>query len=111
MAPPGRVVTEFTAEAAHPYLSFVTMLAPSPDWFTGVSVLPPMGDGAWVAEAGATLWVWDAGTDGGASHAAENDDTRPRAVVRLLASPHVLDDGGLRPVGRAIVRRTAEGSP
>jgi hypothetical protein len=108
---PGRRTAEFTAEADHPYMSFVTMLAPSPDWFTGVSALPLTNKGAWIDAAEAMLWVWDAGTDGGATYAAENDDTQPRAVVRLLASPHVLDDGGLRPVGRVIIRRLADAAP
>jgi hypothetical protein len=34
---PGKIGAAFTADEAHPSVSVVMMVAPSPDWFTGVS--------------------------------------------------------------------------
>ncbi len=77
----------------------VTMVAPSPDWFTGVAGLMLLRKGQWVAGLTVPLWAWDAGTDSGATFTAKNQDTQPRESVRLIAAPHFLAAGGLRAVG------------
>ena len=103
---PGTIRTTFRTTADHPFVSFITMLAPSPDWFTGVADVDLRRDGEWIESVELPLWVWDSGTDNGATFTAANDDTQPRQSVRLLASRHFLGAGGLVPVGTAILRRT-----
>ena len=61
----GTLSIEFSATEAHPFVSAVTMLAPSPDWFTGVADAPLRENGAWIEGAEIPLWVWDAGVDAG----------------------------------------------
>ena len=97
--------TRFEARAEHPLVSFVTMIAPSPDWFTGAADVALMTRGRWVEEVVVPLWAWDGGTDGGATYEAPNQDTPPRQSVRLLATAHFLRPGGLLPVGSATIRR------
>ena len=97
---------EFDASADYPLVSFVTMLAPSPDWFTGVASVPLYGKGAFVDRIEGVLWAWDAGTDSGVTYIAENDETQPAESIRLLATPHFLTDKGLLPVGKYVISRS-----
>ncbi|MEO1329004.1 MAG: spondin domain-containing protein [Pseudomonadota bacterium] len=101
----GTVRAEFEATERHALVSFATMLAPSPDWITGVASVPLRAEGAWVARIEAPLWVWDAGADSGETYAAKNAETQPRQSVRLLATPHALTPDGLQGVGRAVFTR------
>ena len=102
---PGEIRARFEARAEHPLVSFVTMIAPSPDWFTGAADVALMTRGRWVEEVTVPLWAWDGGTDGGATYEAPNQDTQPRQSVRLLATAHFLGPQGLLPVGSATIRR------
>src|SRR5258706_7367147 len=45
---PGSVTMTFAVEEAFPYVTLVSMLAPSPDWFVGVSGLSLRANGAWI---------------------------------------------------------------
>jgi len=105
---PGRVALEIAATRDHPLLSLVTMLAPSPDWFTGIADVALIVDGDWIDAATAPLWIWDSGTDAGETYAAANSDRQPQESIRLLATPHVLGPDGLTPAGRAHLRRIVE---
>lgn len=104
-AAPGGVTTTFEATPAHPLVSFVTMLAPSPDWFTGAADVPLRVDDRWIDEIEFAIWAWDSGTDDGDTYDAANADTQPRESVRLLATPHFLTADGLVPMGTARLRR------
>lgn len=83
---PGSVSLTFMVEESKPLVTLVSMLAPSPDWFVGVSALPLLENGEWVVEREVTLWAWDAGTDSGATFAADNDDTQPPEPIRRIDS-------------------------
>ncbi len=102
---PGNVSSIFRTTKDHPLLSVVTMLAPSPDWFTGVSAVSLLADGKWIDAISLPLWVWDAGTDSGTTFTSMNLDTQPRESVRLLATPHFLNDGGLIKIGTISIER------
>jgi len=96
---PGTLGASFTADEAHPFVSVVAMVAPSPDWFTGVSTVPLRTATGWVDTVTLPLWVWDAGTDHGTTYKADDADAQPRQSTRLNASPHFLGTAGLKPVG------------
>ena len=102
---PGTLEASFTADAAHPFVSVVAMVAPSPDWFTGVSSVALQANGKWVDAITLPLWVWDAGTDHGTVHHAADADAQPRQNTRLAAGPQFLGDKGLRPVGTVTFTR------
>ncbi|MDX1514976.1 MAG: spondin domain-containing protein [Gammaproteobacteria bacterium] len=102
---PGSILSEFEASEDHPLVSFVTMLAPSPDWFTGAASIRLRADGAWRDRVEGQLYAWDAGTDSGKSYLAENSETQPAESIRLLATPHFLTASGLLPVGRYLIER------
>jgi len=107
---PGTLSATFTADAAHPYASVVAMVAPSPDWFTGVSNVSLRKGDQWVDTATYTLFAWDAGTDSGTTYHAPDADTQPRQTVRLNAAPQFLDGMNMKPVGTVTftrIRKTA----
>ena len=83
---PATVSLEFTAVSSHPFVTLVSMLAPSPDWFVGVSALPLMEDGAWRARVEVALALYDAGTDDGAVFTAANADSDPAEPIAALTS-------------------------
>lgn len=95
----------FATTTEFPLFSFVTMIAPSPDWFTGIADFALYEDGDWVEEAALTLWAWDSGTDFGSTYTSPNDDSQPQQSVRLLATPHFLTASGLVPMGTITIRR------
>ncbi len=107
---PGKISATFTIDAEHPYVSAVAMVAPSPDWFTGVSKVSLRKDGNWVERATYTLFAWDAGTDSGTTYQSPDADTMPRQSIRMNAAPQFKGEDGLKPVGTVTftrIKRTA----
>lgn len=72
---------DVTVDLAHPFVSLVTMLAPSPDWFVGVRDVSLLTGGQWTERAVVDLANYDAGTDSGTSWTSPNADTRPAGVI------------------------------
>lgn len=65
-------------------VSFASMIAPSPDWFIGVSGLNLYSSNKWVADTTVQLFVYDAGTEEGDVFGYNNPPTMPQQPVRLL---------------------------
>ena len=97
---PDSIVISFSVKETHPFLTLVSMLAPSPDWFVGVSSLPLRDENGWIDLIEIDLFAWDAGTDSGISYTSANQATvPPETISRVLASP-MLVNGVVTPVGR-----------
>ena len=91
---PSMVSLEFDAVSTHPFVTLVSMVAPSPDWFVGVPALPLMEDGAWRERIEVSLRVYDAGTDDGTVYDADDADTDPaEPITRLTESDAGFEDG------------------
>ena len=83
----GTATADFTIEVSgeHASVTLASMLAPSPDWFVGVSGLPLLGsDGHWVHQAKVDLFPYDAGTENGERFSLNNDATTPQGVITSL---------------------------
>lgn len=92
-------------DADAPLLTLVTMLVPSPDWFVGVSGLDLRDGDGWTEARVVNLYVYDAGTDDGATYTSPNADVDPqRPTARLDAAPF-FHDGEPAPVGTSTFRR------
>ena len=90
---PGSVSMTFTASESHAYVSLVSMLAPSPDWFVGVNGLALRDGAGWIQEIIVPLDVYDAGTDSGPTYTSANDDTDPAEdIVKIEESPFKVGD-------------------
>lgn len=98
---PGQEAIEITVTQEHPRVTAVSMIAPSPDWFVGVSGENLLEEGKWADQRVVRLFALDAGTDSGTSYLAANVDTVPRQPIRQLEGVPFL---GV-PVGHLIFRR------
>jgi len=83
---PGRVtIRDVVVRLDDPLVTLVTMIAPSPDWFVGVTGYSLLnGLGHWTDERSVVLYPLDAGTDDGPSYTSDNDDTSPREPIHNL---------------------------
>ena len=78
----------FDVNVDFPLVTLVSMIAPSPDWFVGVSSLSLLEEGSWLGSVVVELFAYDAGTDGGVIYTSPNEATEPRAnISRITASP------------------------
>ena len=61
------------------------MVAPSPDWFVGVSGLPLLDDqGRWLRSHEVNLYPWDAGSEQGSEFSRNNLATSPQGVITSI---------------------------
>ena len=69
----------------HPRVTLVTMIAPSPDWFVGVSGLSLLdASGNWLPSHEVKLYPWDAGTENGDEFSLSNPATSPQGVITSI---------------------------
>jgi hypothetical protein len=98
-ASPGTVAFEFDISPGHPLVTLVTMVAPSPDWFAGVSGLRLLENGAWVDQRVVSLTPWDAGTDSGLSFRSPDERTLPPQPISRIVTPPLAVSGQVAPLG------------
>ena len=82
----GSVQVEFDITESHPLFSMVSMIAPSPDWFIGVSGLDLREGGEWRENVTIELFPYDAGTDSGVTYESTDVDTQPREPIQRITS-------------------------
>ena len=97
---PGSVSLTFDLNSDYPLVSLVSMLAPSPDWFVGVSGYA-LGNGEdhWPVEEVITLYTYDSGTDNGITYTAPDSDTQPPDPIEMIVGFPFFYDGEVRAVG------------
>lgn len=75
-------------DQSKPFITLISMIAPSPDWFVGVSGLPLQSNGQWLQNLRLELTPYDAGTEAGNGFSLSNSATSPtQAISRLENSP------------------------
>jgi hypothetical protein len=85
---PGVLAADFTATPDHPLATVVTMIAPSPDWFVGVTGLDLRDGNGWADEVVVDLFPFDAGTDSGPAYTSPDQDTLPHEpIAPITGSP------------------------
>ena len=78
-------LTGVTLTTDHPRVTLLTMVAPSPDWFVGVSGLSMLDNlGGWRESRTVELHPFDAGTEEGTGFSVTNDDTDPHERIGSL---------------------------
>lgn len=107
---PGSVSLEFEASQTHPLVTLVSMVAPSPDWFVGVSGLPLFENGRWVDERRIDLVPWDAGTDSGSTFASPDLITAPAQPVSRIVTAPLSPGGRVAPLGTFTFTRLSPAS-
>ena len=96
---PGTVSLDFRIQSDAPLVTLVSMVAPSPDWFVGVSALSLVQNGAWVDELKVDLFAHDAGTDSGTTYAAPDEPSTPRMPIRPIRGRPLAVNGYAAPMG------------
>jgi hypothetical protein len=102
---PGRVDMEFEIGRDFPLVTLVTMVAPSPDWFVGVSGLSLIVGGDWTSELSVPLYAYDAGTDSGEAFLSPDQATMPREGIARIQGGPFLVGGTAPPLGTFTFRR------
>jgi hypothetical protein len=102
---PDRVVLDFEISRDFSLVTLVSMLAPSPDWFVGVSGVNLIENGDWVPEKVVVLQPWDAGTDSGATFSSADLRTSPAEPIHLIGTGPLLVGASVPPVGTFTFRR------
>lgn len=85
--PPGAVTSKkanFYCNSNYSNISFVSMIAPSPDWFIGLSNFNLYKNQQWVADTTVKLFVYDAGTEDGDVFGYGSPATVPQQNIQLL---------------------------
>ena len=76
---------EFQAARGYPLVTLVTMIAPSPDWFVGVSGLSLLDEeGDWLSSLHVELFPYDAGTEEGTEFSLSNPPTVPQGTITSI---------------------------
>ena len=70
----------------HPLVTLLSMIAPSPDWFVGISGVSLLdGANGWLQSLVVDLFPYDAGTEDGTEFSLSNPDTNPQGVITGIA--------------------------
>ena len=83
LAQPMVVADNITIEPSTPLLSSITMIAPSPDWFTGLDSFDMRNPATntWYGKVSLETYPYDSGTDSGTTYNARNLPTFPQVNV------------------------------
>src|SRR5882672_1173553 len=92
------MVATVRVDPAHPLVSVVNMVAPSPDWFTGVASVNLADGGTWVARRTLTAPAYDSGGDDGKTYKAPDKDTNPKKATSRAGGRHFVVGGRVKPV-------------
>lgn len=100
---PGSTATTFSMNPDFSLVTLSTMVAPSPDWFVGVSGLDLCGANGWVDSVSIDMNVFDGGTDSGTFFTSPDAPTSPKQPVGL--HPGFVSNGQLVPLGTMTFQR------
>jgi hypothetical protein len=78
-------------DSGRPEVSLISMVAPTPDWFIGVSGLALRDESGWIADITVDLIPYDAGTEDGDAFSLNNSATNPQQAIRHRGSPFLED--------------------
>jgi hypothetical protein len=102
----------------HPYITLISMIAPSPDWFIAVNSLdftsdtPIDGIGFWKENFEVDVFAYDAGTDNGMNYNSPNSPNTAEAISMISGFPFNGNKiGTLTVVLQGILLNTNENEP
>ena len=96
---PDTVSFQFDINSAHPMISLVSMIAPSPDWFVALKDLNLFENGEWAESRIAQFRPYDSGSDSGVTFASDNEDTQPREGISPITDGPLVVNGNIASLG------------
>lgn len=102
---PPQLFESITLGPNFPYLSSISMMAPSPDWFSGLSSFCPRGPGGyWFESFEIATYPFDAGTETGDDYSINNVAESPHEPITQLTKDTVPESGILlNPTGTQVL--------
>jgi hypothetical protein len=94
---PGIDSAELEFTEVYSYITFVSMIAPSPDWFVSQTINLLKEEG-WIDNIDIDLITYDAGSDSGETFTTQDIDTQPKEPVQVFTED-------LQLLGRLVVTR------
>jgi hypothetical protein len=105
---PGEKSVVINADSNYSHLSFSTMIAESPDWFTGIpnSIDLKSQNNQWIQNMTIQLYAYDAGTDSGMEFKNMPDiPTIPPKPVMMIRGEPLFNNNNVRPIAQLIIRK------
>lgn len=102
---PGIVKLQFQVSQQYPMITLVSMIAPSPDWFIGISDLSLIENGQWIENLVIPLYAYDAGTDSGTLYTSENSDTLPKGTIQRIETLPFFANDEILSVGTFTIKK------
>ena len=104
----GSVSSNVYCNSDYSYVSFASMIAPTPDWFIGINSLNLYNSNQWVQDTLLNLYVHDAGTKDGDAFSMTGPATMPQQPIMLQTPSNatVLANGNATLAPIATVRFT-----
>ena len=91
-----QTLPDITVSGDNHLMSAISMIAPSPDWFSGFyNYDPRIRDRTWAREFILQTFPWDAGTEQGSTYSINNDPEAPHRPIFQLTNKTVPDTGVL----------------
>ena len=87
------IVTSVKVNDQFPLVDFVMMIAPSPDWFAGLTNVDLRDTGAWVMTRTIDIYAWDSGGDDGDTYLAPDKDNNPKKLTMQAMNKQFLEGG------------------
>ncbi|WP_018344999.1 spondin domain-containing protein [Cytophaga aurantiaca] len=79
------VISNLVVSSEFPLLTLASMVAPSPDWFTGINGINLLdANSNWKTSVTIDLYVYDTGTDSGTDYASANSITNPFQPISMI---------------------------
>ena len=104
LSPDSVSISSVVMTKEYPLVTLTSMIAPSPDWFVGVSGLSLLDDqNNWLPEKVVVLYPYDAGTDSGTDYLALDNATTPPAPITRLQDVAPFSN---QPIGTFTFTRT-----
>jgi hypothetical protein len=90
-----QTLMDIAVSAEHPMISAITMISPSPDWFSGFYNFDARNAGTltWLKSFTITTYPWDAGTEQGSGYSPDNMAQSPKAAIKQLTAETVPSTG------------------
>ena len=87
---PGESEIQIRVSRSMPYVTVVSMIAPSPDWFITARNIKLLESGRWMERVNIPAVLYDAGTDSGKEFNSKDEDTQPKKPIGMLKNPPLL---------------------
>lgn len=81
---PGKQSINIEVDTNFPQITFLTMIAPSPDWIGGAHIDSFMENGSLIETITVDVIAYDVGTDSGVSYASADSVTSPQGTIEGL---------------------------